>query len=287
MDSISPFSPFIEKIAEILKEHYVTELFYPLFVGVVAALFFHKIIIFEIAALFIATSLTFMILTYRRARNAVKDSVYTFCKSKNEDFETLVNGTNEFFCTSIVPTVLINFSAWFEADMIVSLSFVAKRIRTIRRYRACRIFLFEDEKKLRSLKKDEFYDGTYAKKVASIHRNVGMDLAYLPFEKFNEICSKYLNKIYSSPIIDRPRERKRCDFVVFRYSSSIKIYFASDIKTKSFVNPICRIDYDPIDNDHPDKEQYSQMMNKLQTVIYDARNRLKQEYDFHYFLFRR
>ncbi len=279
MDRISPFSWIAAKIVEIGREYYLTEYFIPLALGVIIALLSHNKLYLHIVLLFLLTSILFIVIIFKRVENESKESTYNL--PKNFKYQGLIAKSNEFFCTSLIPTVLTNFSTWFEAEMIDSFSVIISRRSRVRTYKACRVLLFEKEKQLNFLRAYAFFDGSYARRVAVIHKNSGVDLAYLPFDKFKEICAENLNNVYFSLAKQNCINKIRCDFAVFRFASNSEILAAVSIKRKSFINPIRSVSYEALNN--PEKEEYKQMMDKLKNTLYSG-NRLKPDCDFYKFL---
>lgn len=253
------------------KKHFINEWLIPLLIGfvitVVAYYSFGTNIIFQFTIFIIVTTIILVVFSIIRLNNESK-STYIL---KDQNYVDLINNSYEFFCTSIFPDVLSEFKLWFESEMIEKHSVLASKKMSQKSYKACRLLVFREKDNLKQIKNNPYLDGTYARRVARIHKNTKIDIAFMFSVEFRTMCKNSWGKLFKDDILP-------FDFVAFTSPRGKQILYANDIKKESFVNPVRRIIYGIASES--DSPKYNNLVKQIKSKIYTQTNELKPEYDF-------
>jgi hypothetical protein len=282
-NNISPFDLIYRQAKTIFKKYFIEEVALPLLLGVSVAVGFSFVIpnresipsrvLFEPGVLLLVTLGTYLYLTYRRLRTISLHTVYHFPEQFR--FSQLVDASTEFLCTSVIPPVLKDFSTWFKSEIIEEFSFVVRNRINNASYLACRVLIFMDDGQPSVLKAHGFFDGCFARRVAQIHKNSGVDIGFLSFREFSEVCQDLVQSVELN--------YTELDMVMIHKAGQCEVLAAEKVEPEGLVTPMTRVTYKSVSNAQL-KQKYIDAMSLLKNRIYDASN-LKPTYDFYKFLF--
>lgn len=256
----------------ILKKHFVNEWLFPLSIGfVVSVVTYYKFgqnIIINFFIIIIVSTGIFIGFSIARLNN---ESKATYDTKDEKDFFDHINNSSKFFCTSIFPDVLNEFKLWFESEMIEKHSVLTSKKMSQEYFMACRLLVFRGKDNLEKIKYSPYHDGTYARRVARIHKNNKIDIAYMTYEEFMTICMNYWDAFFKDDIL-------KFDFAAFISPEESNIIYADDIIKESFLNPVRRIEYKNASNS--ETQRYSKLIQHIENIIYTETNELEEDYDF-------
>jgi len=254
-----------------LKKHFINEWLIPLLIGfvvtVVTYFSFGPNIIFQFIIFIIVTTIVLITFSIMRLNN---ESKATYILG-DQGFVDLINNSSEFFCTSILPDVLSEFKLWFESEIIEKHSVLALKKMSQESFEACRLLVFREEDNLKKIKYQPYLDGTYARRVARIHKNTKIDIAFMSSVEFETMCKKNWGTLFKDDILP-------FDFVAFISPRGNQILYANYIKKESIVNPVRRIKY--VDAIGSESQKYNNLVEQIKSKIYTQTNELEPKYDF-------